>query len=59
LIDEGKSKTIDSARVARWGGPVQLVTRLENEKAGQFDGGVIEDLKGKTHEVVQSHRLDH
>lgn len=57
LIDEGKSKTIDSARVARWGGPVQLVTRLENEKAGQFDGGVIEDLKGKTHEIVQSNRL--
>lgn len=51
LIDEGRSKTIDATRVARWGGPVQLVSRLENEIAGHFDGGVIEDLRGENREI--------
>ena len=48
LVDEGRSKTVDSARVAQWGGPAQLVSRLQNEKAGHFDGGVIEDLRGES-----------
>jgi len=47
LADEGKSKTIDANRVARWGGVEQLGIRLRNEVSGYFDGGVVEDLKGE------------
>jgi hypothetical protein len=54
LVDEGKSKIIDRTRLLRWGDFEQLAAKLRNERSGQFDGGVIEDLAGKT-TAQQSH----